>query len=216
MKRTPTIEVNEDFSFLAPITKAYKSPTGERVIRGVASGVAEDRDGERVSARAIAKMAATPTAGGAVKLTSSHTQDWATEFGDVRLLEHDAANDELIYEAVLPPAGEDPIADKAWKAMTVEGRPLGVSIGGKLRKAYFELVDAAKGPGGKPRRRKVLDEIDLRHIMLTANPSYRGTFAQAVAKSFTGEAPALDAAEWEAVDPAAELADAAAIAKAAK
>jgi hypothetical protein len=213
VKRTPTIEVNEDFSYVCDVTKAWQTKDGTRMIRGVASGVAEDRDGERVSKRAIAKMSATPLAGGAVKLTSSHQQDWMTEIGDVTLLAHDAEHDELIYEAALPPEGTDPIADKAWRKLTVEGARLGTSIGGKLRKAYFELVDTAKGPKGAPaRRRKVLDEIDLRHICLTATPSYRGTFAEAIAKTFTGD---VDEASLFDADPADELADAEAIAKAA-
>ena len=217
MKRTPTIEVNEDFSYVCDVTKAWQTADGRRMIRGVASGVAEDRDGERVSARAIAKMAATPLAGGAVKLTSSHQQDWMTEIGDVVVLKHDAEHDELIYEATLPPEGEDPIADKAWRALTIEGKRLGTSIGGKLRKAYFELVDAAKGPDGssKPRRRKVLDEIGLRHICLTQSPSYRGTFAEAVAKSFDPDQRFEDSDFTVDEDLSAELADAEAIAKAA-
>ena len=215
MKRTPTIEVNEDFSYVCDVTKAWQAPDGTRMIRGVASGVAEDRDGERVSARAIAKMAAVPTAGGAVKLTSSHQQDWMTEIGDVVKLAHDAEHDELLYEAALPPEGQDPIADKAWRALTIEGKRLGTSIGGKLRKAYFELVDTAKGPSAKPRRRKVLDEIDLRHICLTQTPSYRGTFAEAVAKSFDPDRRFEDADFSLDEDRVDELAEAEAIAKAA-
>lgn len=213
VKRTPAVELDEDFSYVCDVTKAWQTKDGTRMIRGVASGVAEDRDGERVSARAIAKMGSTSLAGGAVKLTSSHQQDWMTEIGDVTLLAHDAENDELIYEAALPPEGQDAIADKAWRKMTVEGARLGTSIGGKLRKAYFELVDTAKGPGGKPRQRKVLDDIDLRHICLTATPSYRGTFAEAIAKTFTGD---VTDAEFVDADPADELVDAEAIAKAAK
>lgn len=210
MKRTAAIELDEPFEFVCDVTKSWEDPaTGERFIRGVASGVAEDRDGERVSARAIAKMAAQPTAGGQIKLTSSHQQDWATEIGDVVVLKHDADSDELIYEAKLPPAGEDPIADKAWFALTKQGKKLGASIGGKLRKAYFELIEAAKGPGGRPRQRKVLDDIFLRHICLTETPSYRGTFSEAVAKTFTGEPG--DDAEWVDEDPTVEAADAAEI-----
>lgn len=186
MKRTATIDVNENFEHVVDVTKAWETASGERMIRGVASGVLEDRDGERVSARAIAKMSAQPTVGGAIKLTSSHQQDWATEFGDVVKLQHDPEHDELVIDARLPAAGEDAIADKAWRAMTKDGKRLGFSIGGKLRKAYFELVDTAKGPDGRPKRRKVLDDIQLRHVALTEKPSYRGSFAEAVAKSFDG------------------------------
>ncbi len=198
MKRTPSVDVDKTFSVDASITKTWQdAATGERYIRGVASGVEEDRDGERVSKRAIAKMAQQPTTGGSIKLTSSHQQDWATEIGDVTKLQHDAATDELIYEAKLPPEGEDPLADKAWRKLTKEGRQLGVSIGGKLRSAYFEMVEK----GGKgPRRRKVLDDVLLRHIALTDTPSYTRTFAQAVAKTFEPEQRFADADFFDEAD----------------
>lgn len=190
MKRTAAVELNEDFEYVCDVTKAWTDPTtGRRIIRGVASGIAEDRAGERVSRAAIAKMAATPLGGDGVALTSGHDQDWLTEFGRVDKLQHDREHDELVYEASLPPAGEDPIADKAWRELTVNGRKLGVSIGGKLKKAYHELVD---GPGGV-RKRKVLDEVLLRHLALTQKPCYTGTFAEAVAKTWTGDAPATEA-----------------------
>lgn len=217
MLRTPTIELDEDFEHFGAVTKTTVDPsTGKRLIRGVASGVLEDRDGERVSRRAIAKMAAQPTADGAIKVTSTHQQDWATEFGDVAKLTHDPKHDELIVDCELPPEGVDPIADKAWRAMTVEGRQLGFSIGGKLRKGYFELVDTAKGPGGRPKRRKVLDDILLRHVALTSKPSYRQSFAETVSKTFTGHDPAADTDEAFSIDEAAdvELSDAARISKA--
>lgn len=201
MKRTASITLDEDFTHDCHVSKAWQDPrTGERMIRGVASGVLEDRDGERVSARAIQKMATQPTGGGAIKLTASHQQDWATEFGDVVTLAHDREHDELVIDAKLPPAGVDPIADKAWRAMTVEGKQLGFSIGGKLRKAYFELIDTAKGPDGRPRRRKVLDDILLKHVALTEKPSYRQSFAEAVAKSYTGpDADGLEVYEFDDV-----------------
>jgi hypothetical protein len=187
VKRTAPVDVDQDFEFVCDVTKSLVLPDGRRMVRGVASGIGEDQDGERVSANAIAKMAATSLAGGAVKITSSHDQDWLTEFGDVVKVEHDRANDELLIECLLPPEGEDPIADKAWSRLR-SGEKLGFSIGGKLRKTYYELVERA----GRVVKRKVLDEIDLRHVALTKKPSYRGTFAEAVAKTFTGDAPADD------------------------
>lgn len=192
VKRTATFDVDgEPFEFVCDITKANTLPDGRRIIRGVASGVAEDRDGERVSSNALRKMARQPLAGGAVKITSSHDQDWLTEFGDVVKVEHDPEHDELLVEAELPPEGVDPIADKAW--LKANSEKLGFSIGGKLRKAYYELADR----GGRVVKRKVLDEIDLRHVALTKKPSYKSTFAECVAKTFEGPG---DVADVEFVD----------------
>lgn len=203
--RSNDLELDGDFEYVGTITKAQTRADGTRLIRGVASGLEEDRDGERVSRRALQKMAAQPTGGGAIKLTSSHQQDWVTEFGDVVKVEHDTEHDELLVDCVIPPAGEDPIADKAWKSLTVDGKQLGFSIGGKLRKGYYELV--SKGEGGKAKRRKVLDDILLRHVALTEKPSYRNTFAQAVAKTFTGDEPADDGEFFEADEDAIETFD---------
>lgn len=198
MRRTPTIEHDgtETFEVLGNVTKAWTDrKSGQRFLRGVVSGVAEDADGERCSARAIAKMAATALAGGTVKATASHDQDWLTEFGDVVKLSHDAEHNELAVDVALPPPGEDPIADKAYR--TALKRKLGWSIGGKLRKSFFEVVDGEVGKGGGLKRRHVLDDIDLRHVMLTQKPSYRQSFAQAVAKTAKlDDAPRFDDSEF--------------------
>lgn len=184
MRRSPEFEVEKDFTCEVGITKSWSEANGRRFIQGVASGVAEDRDGERVSKNAIEKMAKQVAQGG-VKLTSRHQQDWDTEIGDVVEATHDPKTDELIVKTELPPEGMDPIADKAWNAVTRDGVKLGFSIGGKLKKAFFELTDTNK-------RRKVLDEIHLRHICLTKTPSYAPSFAQAVAKSFTEDEGIVD------------------------
>lgn len=172
-----------DFSYTGEVTKAYVDEnTGLRYIVGAATGIKEDRDGERVSKRAIAKMLDQINKGGVV-VTGSHQQDWMTTFGKTVAGELDPETDQMMVKTELPPEGVDPIADKAWTE--VNKRPLGWSIGGKLRGAYHELTEVGK-------KRKVLDAIDLRHLMLTENPSSTETFAQAVAKTFTGE-PADDA-----------------------
>lgn len=190
LRRTAAIELDQSFQVDATVEKAYvNETTGERFICGVATGIQEDRDGERVSAHAIRKMATTPTSGGAIPLmAATHVEDWAAEIGEVTKLEHDADHDELLVECKLPPAGADALADKAWHMLTVKKRKLGFSIGGKLKRAFYELGDR---PGGVFKR-KVLDEIALRHMTLTGRPAYPGTFAEAVAKTWDGEPPAED------------------------
>jgi rubredoxin len=192
MLRSPDFEVEKDFSCEVGITKSWQEKNGRRFIQGVASGVAEDHDGERVSANAISKMASQVEKGG-VKLTSRHQQDWDTEIGDVVSAFHDPETDELVVKTELPPEGQDPIADKAWNMVTKQGVKLGFSIGGKLKKAYFEMVGVGK-------RRKVLDEIFLRHVCLTKTPSYAPSFAEAVAKTFTDDGIVDDDAFYEAPD----------------
>lgn len=181
MKRTASIDVYKDFTVEGEVVKAWTDQTtGERFIRGVASGVEVDRDGERVTKRAIRSMVDQINSGG-VKLTSAHQQDWFTEFGDVVKGEHDPETHQLVIDTKLPPEGVDPVADKAWNTTSKGGEPIGFSIGGKLRKAFYELdVDTGK-------RRKALDDIALRHVMLTKNPAYQHSFAEAVAKTFDGE-----------------------------
>lgn len=184
MLRSPDFEVEKDFSYAVDVSKAWQEKDGRRFIQGVASGIAEDQDGERVSKNAISKMAS-QVAGGGVKLTSRHQQDWDTEIGDVVKAFHDPETDELVIKTELPPEGQDPIADKAWNMVTKQGVKLGFSIGGKLKKAFYEVTDTNK-------RRKVLDEILLRHVCLTKTPSYAGSFAEAVAKSFNEDEGIVD------------------------
>lgn len=180
MLRTPNVTVGKDFEFVGSVTKAFvDSATGERHIRGVASGIAIDRDGERVSKRAISSMEK-QIASGEVKFTAGHSNDWLHEMGDVVAAEVDKETDELIIDAKLPPEGIDPIADKGWGVVNKES--VGFSIGGKLESAYHELNTLGK-------KTKVLDAIRLNHICLTKKPSYSQSFAEAVAKTFDGPEP---------------------------
>lgn len=171
---TEAFDVDRTFDLEVDVTKAEERD-GRRILRGVASGVLEDADGERVSRNAIVKMARQAVRG--LKLVAgSHQQDWHNEMGDVVKLQHDPENDELLVECQLPPEGDDPFADKAWRQQTIEGKPLGFSIGGKCEKAFYELTDTGK-------KRRVLDAIGLRHVALTQKPSYRQAFSMAVAKT---------------------------------
>jgi hypothetical protein len=189
--RTPDIDVDKEFTVDVPVTKAYVGSDGRRHIVGVATGVAEDRDGERVSKNCIVGMGR-DIESGAIKVTSSHQQDWMTEIGDVEKYQYDAETDEMIVDGVLPPEGVDPIADKAWRTAQEPNATLGWSIGGKLLKSFYERNEVGK-------KRKVLDAIRLRHIMLTKNPSYAQSFATAVvAKAFDGDEPADDEFTLEA------------------
>lgn len=211
MKRSHSFDVDgPDFEVLGDVTKATTLPDGRRLIRGVASGVLEDRDGERVSARAIAHMAAQPVKGLKV-VAGTHDQNWTNEIGDVVELRHDPETDELIADAILPPEGEDPLADKAWKRVQ-SGKPLGYSIGGKLTAAYRELAE--DGNGGI-RKRKVLDGVLLRHLCLTEKPAYRTSVVEAIAKT-ASDFDVDDQVELYDEPAGTELADAEAIAKAAK
>lgn len=192
-QRTATIDVDSDFAYHGEVTKSYvDAKTGKRIVQGVASGVAVDRDGERVSKNAIASMCRQINAGPGVKVVGgTHQQDWASEMGEVVKAHHDTEHDQLVIKCELPPAGEDSLADKAWTRMTKHGEKLSFSIGGKLRKAYFEL-NAELG-----KRVKVLDDIGIRHVALTKNPSSYEAFAEAVAKTFTEDPDTLEFTEHE-------------------
>jgi hypothetical protein len=179
MKRTADSALDQDFEYVGEIVKSYvDEKTGKRYIIGAASGLEEDKDGERVSKRAITGMV-NAVGAGAVKLTGgTHDQNWLTEIGDAIDAHIDPKTDQFMVKTELPPEGTDPIADKAWKE--THKRKMGFSVGGKLRSAYFELTELGK-------KRKVLDSIDLRHLCLTDKPAYQHSFAEAVAKAFNGD-----------------------------
>lgn len=195
--RTPDLDPVDDAEFEVPIpiTKSWvDTKTGRRYLTGVATGVAEDRDGERCSVNCVKSMGEQIQRGG-VKVTAAHQQDWMTEIGDVHKASYDPETDELAIEAVLPPEGVDPIADKAWRTANTE--KVGWSIGGKLLKHFYERNEIGK-------KRKVLDAILLKHVALTKNPAYAGSFATAVAKTYDGPEP--DDSEFQLVDADAEVA----------
>jgi hypothetical protein len=179
MRRTADATLDQDFEYVGTIVKSYvDEKTGKRYIVGAASGLEEDKDGERVSKRAITGMV-NAVGAGAVKLTGgTHDQNWLTEIGDAIEARIDPETDQFMVKTELPPEGADPIADKAWKE--THKRKMGFSVGGKLRSAYFELTELGK-------KRKVLDSIDLRHLCLTDKPAYQHSFAEAVAKTFDGD-----------------------------
>lgn len=181
MKRTATQQLDESFEYVGEIVKSYVDPeTGKRYIVGAASGLEEDKDGERVSKRAISAMVNAVGQGVVKVVAGTHEQNWLTEIGDATEAHIDPETDQLMVKTELPPEGVDPIADKAWAE--THKRKMGWSIGGKLRAAYHELTDTGK-------KRKVLDAIDLRHLCLTDKPAYPHSFAHAVAKTWDGEEP---------------------------
>lgn len=192
-QRTAILDVDGEFAYHGEVTKSYvDTKTGKRIVQGVASGIEVDRDGERVSKNAIASMCRQINAGPGVKVVGgTHQQDWASEMGEVVKAHHDTEHDQLVIKCELPPEGEDSLADKAWTRMTKHGEKLAFSIGGKLRKAYFE-INAELG-----KRVKVLDDIGIRHVALTKNPSYSPSFAEAVAKMFTADPDTLEFTEHE-------------------
>lgn len=187
MKRTADITVEKDFEFTGEITKSYvDAETGKRYIVGAASGLEEDREGERVSKRAINGMVNGVRQDQVALVGGTHEQNWLTEIGRAVEAHIDPETDQFMVKTELPPEGADPIADKAWSE--THKRKMGFSIGGKLQSAFYELTDVGK-------KRKVLDSIRLKHLCLTDKPAYQHGFAQAVAKTFDGPEP--EEAEFE-------------------
>lgn len=186
MKRTPSVELENEFDNLpfGEVTKSWvDEKTGKRYIVGAASGLEEDKDGERVSKRAISQMVEAINKGGIKVVAGTHEQNWLTEIGEAVEAHIDQDSEQLMVKTEIEPEGVDPIADKAW-AQTNK-RPMSWSVGGKLRAAYHELTE-------KGQKRKVLDGIGLKHLCLTDKPAYPYGFASAVAKTWDGQPPADD------------------------
>ena len=175
--RTDDLTLDKDFTVRGAVTKTWVAEDGSRYIQGVISGVDEDRDGERVSEDCIKSMVSQVRTGKVVA-TASHKQDWFTTFGEATEAFHDAETGEMVGKVRLPPEGLDPVADKAWLVTKRGG--LGWSIGGKLQRAFFEKTEVGK-------KRKVLDQVALKHFCLTDQPAYAASFAEVVAKEFDGD-----------------------------
>src|SRR5580704_8857377 len=103
MKRTADATLDETFEYVGEIVKSYvDEQTGKRYIIGAASGLEEDKDGERVSKRAITGMV-NAVGGGEVKLTGgTHEQNWLTEIGDAVEAHIDPETDQFMVKTELP------------------------------------------------------------------------------------------------------------------
>jgi len=128
-----------DFPFTFLIEKALPSEEqGELIVEGIASTTNVDHDAERMSEKALGQMA-TIINEKSVPLRLEHQKDDEAIVGKVYEAKVDERN-QLWIKAVLDKAS--PFANLLHKALK-EGAKLGLSVGGRVKRAARELVESA-------------------------------------------------------------------------
>ena len=177
-------EVAEDnrFAVTLPLTKAWTDEHGQMWVEGVASSTSLDRQRERMTKNAIAKMQ--QFAG--IDLLPSHKAGPLEELGTVKECWVD--NDSFRVRAQLEEMS--PRAVRLFKRLA-EGHQYGLSVGGRVTEAYWGFDQEAGG------RVKYIDDVVLDHVAIcrpqqAANPdTYLSVLAKA-AEPVTTDGPPQD------------------------
>ena len=165
-------EVSQEskFAVTLPLVKAWQDDEGQMWVEGVASSTSLDRQRERMTRKAIAKMQQYQ----GIDLLPSHHAGPLEELGTVE--ECWADNDSFRLKARLDESS--PQAMRLFKRLA-EGRQYSLSVGGRVTKAYWDFDPEAAA------RIRHIDDVVLDHVAVcrpqqAANPD---TYLAALAKA---------------------------------
>jgi len=166
-----------------PLMKVWQDETGEMWFEGVASSTSLDRQQERMTPHAIEKMSSQNN----IDLLPSHSADALEELGSVEDTWVD--NDQFRIAGRLDKSS--PAAKRLFDRVAA-GKTYGLSVGGRVTKAFWEFDDEV----GKSIRH--IDDVVLDHVAVcrteaAANPD---TYLSVLAKAAEAVAePECDADE---------------------
>ncbi len=174
-------EVSQEskFAVTLPLVKAWQDDAGQMWVEGVASSTSLDRQRERMTRNAIAKMQQYQ----GIDLLPSHNAGPLEELGTIE--ECWADNDSFRLKARLDETS--PQAMRLFKRLA-EGRQYSLSVGGRVTKAYWDFDAEARA------RIRHIDDVVLDHVAVcrprqAANPdTYLATLAKA-AEPVTEDGP---------------------------
>ena len=161
------------FKLYVPITKSAKSKDGAKLlIEGLASSPTIDKEQERFDPSAIVKMCEAVNEGG-IPIRVEHQHKYYTEVGSwtKAWMDEDSnmyVKGEIDLEMSL---GRDA------EVLLRKGKPLALSVGGRVIEAAYEYVDALKKQI-RTYKEIVLEEISL--VMNPANPDATLSLAKSV------------------------------------
>jgi hypothetical protein len=155
-----------DFEFMTEMVKAVESE-GKYYLEGVASTTDADLQNETVSDAAITKMA---TSAIGLDLVKSHTHEVGDVIGSIS--KAFASDGKLHITAQLDET--DPEAIRYFNKIAKSKKPVGFSIGGK-------------GRGRMVGKSRIIDSVELEHVMVTNRPANPNTFAVAINKALADD-----------------------------
>jgi len=161
------------FAFSVPITKAFEE-NGCRYFEGVGSDTRVDRQRQRLSGEAVAKLAGQALEK-QIGVKAEHRGRWTDEFAAVVATEV-LPDGSFFFRARLEK--EHPEGEIVWGKLQT-GKKLGASIEGRLIAAHAE--DAGDGPV------EVIDDLEIDALVITPRPANPRTWVAAVVKSLAPE-----------------------------
>jgi HK97 family phage prohead protease len=190
MTKNPFHDAYGDFKLTMPIKKSYEKDIDgvtHMYIAGLASGVGLDHHGERMAKSAIDAFAKAVEEGvylpngelSLIPLRSGHRKEWDDILGYVTKAEIDSDYN-LWIEAELDETSST--ARDLFAKLNAPPQPkkplqLGFSVGGKIKKAGFELDATTKS------RVRVIEDVLLREISVVGSPAYPTAYVEALEKS---------------------------------
>ncbi len=173
------VESQGEFDVTMPLAKVWEDDAGELCFEGVASSTSLDRQQERMTPRAIEKMASQTN----LDLLPSHKAGPLEELG--RVEEAWVDNESFRVAGRLDRA--NPQSQRLFDRVR-SGRRYGLSVGGRVTKAFWQYDDEAG------QQVRYIDDVELDHVAVcrpeaAANPD---TYLEALAKAAEGvmnEAP---------------------------
>lgn len=154
------------FNFYTDLLKAEKTDEG-LFLTGVASTTGIDKQNESMSKAALESMVSTT---GIIPIVTSHNAEAKDTIGEIVSHSIDAEG-RYVIKARLEES--DPEAMKMWNLIN-KGHKLGFSVGGRVLSSKPSFNKAVK---------RVIDKVELDHIMLTRRPVNPETYAVALTKA---------------------------------
>lgn len=184
----------QDFNFYIPLQKDFGT---DDYLNGVASTVSIDRDGERMSDKALADMQRDIMSLG-VNLFGNHEHSWENTLGVIK--EASNSNNQLNVKVRLDDPSTNPKIPMLLNKLK-RGIKLGLSIGGKTTAEKWEY---SKELGKKV---KVIDGVKLYEVSVVGIPSNSDSFisiptaiSKSIKKSLRSELDELRSADMTTSD----------------
>jgi len=183
------------FAVTMPLCKVWEDEEGELRFEGVASSTRLDRQQERMTPNAIRKMAGYTS----VDLLPAHGAGPLEELGVIE--EAWADDDEFRVAGRLDRS--NPAAQKLF-AKVLSGRRYGLSVGGRVTKAFWRYDEEAG------RQVRYIDDVELDHVAVcrpgaAANPdTYLAALAKAADRVMGAARSLWPFGKGEAEEPAAD------------
>jgi hypothetical protein len=167
--------MEKNIKFFLELTKATKTKSGKKIIKGIASGTLEDRDGERMSLSFLEKFKNSLP----LPLTDAHQQDGIfKDLGMVITGEIKKQSEKVFNLEIKAELEDDNVASTQLFNNLEKGKKYGLSIEAKNPKARTVYSEITKS--------NILEFYDAEPVAIsvTTKPSYIPSMLEVLSKSY--------------------------------